>query len=354
MERGLPGPFEVDLVDTRAGRQHLSATARPGPGELKRTFKILRAFQQKIRTGRYDVVHINSSLSSSGIFRDWLIARAARRAGVPFIVQRNGEFNIPSGRMFGALRRRVYRSIFKNAAAVLPLTKNSRASAIQLGADPSRVQIVPNFIVVSDVPVRSRRADPDRLRVVYLGNLSEAKGALAIMDIARKTTGIEFRLFGSGSSSFEHQLKTRISEDGLQAIVHLEGAQPVERARAALAENDVYLMPSATEGFPISVIEAMAAGLPVIASPAGAIPDMIDEPEGGRLVQHNDVDGFVTALTALRDDPEVAEKMGRYNHSKAVRRYDYQVVTRELCDLYAAVSGRAPDPHDTPFVERKT
>ncbi|MCH7642808.1 MAG: glycosyltransferase family 4 protein, partial [Chloroflexi bacterium] len=252
MERGLPGPFEVDLVDTRVTRQHLSATARPGPGELKRTFKILRAFRQKIRTGRYDVIHINSSLSNSGIFRDWLIARAARRAGVPFIVQLRGEFNIPGGRMFGALRRRVYRSIFKNAAAVLPLTKNSQASAIQLGADPSRVQIVPNFIVVSDVPVRSRRADPDRLRVVYLGNLSEAKGALAIMDIARKTTGIEFRLFGSGSSSFEHQLKTRISEDGLQAIVHLEGAQPVERARAALAENDVYLMPSATEGFPIS------------------------------------------------------------------------------------------------------
>ena len=46
--------------------------------------------------------------------------------------------------------------------------------------------------------------------------------------------------------------------------------------------------------------------------------------------------------------------MGRYNHSKAVRRYDYQVVTQELCDLYAAVSGRAPDPHDTPFPERKT
>lgn len=101
-----------------------------------------------------------------------------------------------------------------------------------------------------------------------------------------------------------------------------------------LASSDVFLFPSTTEGFPISVAEAMAVGLPVVASPVGAIPEMIDVPDGGFLVGANDVRGYVEALTQLRDDPDLRQRMGRYNRAKAQREYDFDVVVERLCVIY--------------------
>lgn len=163
---------------------------------------------------------------------------------------------------------------------------------------------------------------------------------MTILDIARKTDRIEFRLVGGGSNAFERQVRQRITHDRLGDRVHLAGVLSTEQARAALAEADVYLFPSVTEGFPMSVTEAMAAGLPVIASPVGAIPEMIAVPDGGQLVPHHDVDGYVDALNRLRDNPKVAEEMGKYNLLKATREYDFPVVVRRLCDVYRDVIRR--------------
>lgn len=340
VERGLPEPFEIELVNTRVTRRHWAEPTRLSFGEIRRTRKILAAFRAHIRSGRIDVVHINASMSTVGVFRNWVIARVAGRAGVPYVVQLRGYFAVPGGSVLGALQRRAYRSIFRNASAVLPLTGESRDNAIRLEADPDEIRMVPNFIEVSEIPKRRRTAGDGRLRAVYLGALSEDKGTMTILDIARKTDRIAFRLIGGGSDTFERQVRQRITRDRLGDRVDLAGVLPTEQARAALAEADVYLFPSATEGFPMSVTEAMAAGLPVIASPVGAIPEMIAVPDGGELVPHHDVDGYVDALTRLRDNPEVAEEMGKYNLAKATRAYDYPVVIRQLCDVYRDVVRR--------------
>ena len=81
----------------------------------------------------------------------------------------------------------------------------------------------------------------------------------------------------------------------------------------------------------------MAAGLPVVASTVGAIPEMIDVPQGGFLVDPGDTAGYVEALTRLRDDPALRAQMGRYNRDKAMREYDYDAVVGELCEIYSRI-----------------
>jgi glycosyltransferase involved in cell wall biosynthesis len=91
----------------------------------------------------------------------------------------------------------------------------------------------------------------------------------------------------------------------------------------------------------MSVLEAMAIGLPVVASPVGALPDMIDVPEGGFLVGFGDIDGYVEALTRLRDDRATAATMGIYNRERALSDYDYDVVAQRLADLYSGLADAA-------------
>ena len=103
-----------------------------------------------------------------------------------------------------------------------------------------------------------------------------------------------------------------------------------------LAENDIFLFPSRLkyEGFPVSVAEAMAAGLPVVASPVGALPEMVDVPHGGRLIPPDDPAAYAKILTTLRDNPPLRQNMGRHNRRKALQEYDYDVVMRRLCGIW--------------------
>ena len=98
----------------------------------------------------------------------------------------------------------------------------------------------------------------------------------------------------------------------------------------------MFLFPSKFrfEGFPNSVSEAMAVGLPVVASTVGAIPEMIDVGEGGYLAAPDDIEGYAEALSRLRDEPSLRARMGVYNRQKALREYDYAVVVKELCNAY--------------------
>ena len=106
--------------------------------------------------------------------------------------------------------------------------------------------------------------------------------------------------------------------------------------------------PSTREGFPFSVLEAMAVGLPIVASSIGALPEMIDVPKGGFLLQPDDVAGFAKALDRLRSDPKLRDDMGRHNRAQAERVYDYDVVVKRLCGVYGG-GPRANESPDTLF-----
>ena len=170
--------------------------------------------------------------------------------------------------------------------------------------------------------------------ILYSGALTEAKGIFAIVDIAEQLSGARFVLVGDGPPESRAEFARRISARGLGDRLVIHDPVTHREVLAMLAASDVFLFPSTTEGFPISVAEAMAVGLPVVASTVGALPEMIDVPDGGFLISGNDVPGYVKALTQLRDDPDLRQRMGRYNRAKARREYDFDVVVERLCAIY--------------------
>jgi glycosyltransferase involved in cell wall biosynthesis len=346
LARGLPGRFDLEVVNTRVTRKHFSDNARPTPKELWRTFSIIRKVWSAVRSGRCSVVHINHAPHTGiGILRDYVVARIATHYRVPFAIQLRGTYDsarIPSG-FIGALQRRAYRGVFRRASAILPL---DAASENRLNTDSpenvGKTNALPNFIECATVPAKSEPQRPEGpLRVIFAGALIRDKGVYTMLELARRLEGVSLTLIGRSSPEMAAEMAQAIEHDGLHDRLHLAGEMPNERVRETVTGQDVCILPSFTEGFPMSVLEAMAIGLPVVASPVGALPDMIDVPEGGFLVGFGDIDGYVEALTRLRDDRATAATMGIYNRERALSDYDYDVVAQRLADLYSGLADAA-------------
>ena len=271
-----------------------------------------------------------------------MVGRIAAHYGVPFVIQLRGTYDPArvSPGVFGGLQRRAYNWVFKRARTVLALDAASeRCVQSTLSDGQVRTQLLPNFIEGSSVPPRSATDQPDRpLRVVFAGTLIRDKGVYTMLELARRVDGIHLTLVGRATPEMERELQQAIDNEGLHDRLQLAGELPNDEVRALMAQQDVCLLPSWTEGFPMSALEAMVVGLPVVASPVGALPDMIDVPEGGFLVPFEDVDGYVEAITTLRDDRAAVTMMGNHNRERALRDYDYDVIARKLVDLYSDIA----------------
>ena len=340
LERGLPAPFELELVDTRVTRRHQDVAPKPTPNEARRFLRILWRIHRSLRSGRFSVMHLNCSPTYMAAARNWASALIARRAAVPYVAHIHGTFRAPVGSApASGFYRRAYRGIFEGAASILALGQPSYRSILELGDFTGKtVPLMPNFVDFRAVPERASASEPGgELRVIFTGSLVEAKGVHTIVDVAERVSGARFRMVGDGPPRSRANLLQHTRERGLQERVQVMGPVTVREVLVMLAESDVFLFPSKFEGFPNSVAEAMAVGLPVVASPVGAIPEMVDVPEGGYLVDPDDPAGYAEALSRLRDNPSAMERMGRHNRRKAEREYDYDVVVKELCGIYAGL-----------------
>ena len=344
-ERGLPAPFELEIVDTRVTRRHQDIPPKLSPSEVSRFLKILWRIHRSLRSGRFSAMHLNCSLTVTATPRNLASALIARLAGVPYVVHLHGTFRVPAGTGLTSLFYRwAYRTMFDDAASILALGQPSYRSILELGDFAGKtVPLLPNFVNFRAVPGRApgtkQQAD---VKVIFTGALVESKGVYTIVRTAELVRGARFQLVGDGPPESRAALIRHIRDRGLHDRVQVMGPVTNRAVLRMLCDNDVFLFPSKFEGFPNSVSEAMAVGLPVVASPVGAIPEMIDVPQGGYLIESNDPAGYVDALSRLRDDPSMMERMGQYNRCKALREYDYDVVIRNICDIYSRIATPRP------------
>lgn len=342
MRRGLPPPFKSWVVNTGLRQRGIDSPTRLNFTEIRRSVNILCDLYRQIQSHNPTIVHINCSLSPVGVFRDWICALLARSQHVPYLVHLRGNLVVPDSTGLKARATRwVYRSMLSGASAILTLNKSSYSAVLQLGDLAHKVATLPNFVDSSIPTTDVDCADRNHpLQVAYVGSLSKQKGLLTILRVAQNVEGVEFRLVGEPKMGDYQHIERLLVERGIQDKVKIEGPLANNEARAVLREADVYIFPSVTEGFPISVAEAMVACLPVIASNAGAIPDMIDTPLGGYIIPWDDTEAYTKALVRLRDDAELRSKMGLHNQQKAKQEYDFPKVIVQLCDVYYRILER--------------
>ena len=210
--------------------------------------------------------------------------------------------------------------------------------------------VIANSVVVDTVPQSSAVHDPPV--ILFIGEILERKGIVILLDAldqldARSASGqgtgnYELRILGdnrAGLDPLKDQMVQEITARGRAATM----TGPVSRSEVYrhLSEADLYVFPTFTEGQPFTVIEALAAGVPIVASNIQAISNMITDGVNGRMIPIDDTAGFSQAISELLADPEQRCQISQANRTLALQRFDRSVFSERIAELYRKY-GSAP------------
>jgi glycosyltransferase involved in cell wall biosynthesis len=292
------------------------------------------------------VVHINTSLNPRAYWRDLASLFVAKALGARVVYQVHG----------GALPRRFFAgrplvTRFLRWTLSLPdellVLARCELEAYREFLPDREVVLLPNGIDCAPfLPVPIVRAGRDRpLNLVYIGRVAREKGLHETLMGIRLAAelGVDARLVVAGGGPEEAALKRYAKELGIARRVTFAG--PVFGAdKVRLLEGaHVMMLASYAEGLPYALLEAMAAGIPVIATPVGAIPDVVSDGIHGFLVPPRDGRAIAGALRTLDADRETLSWMSRACRLRIQAAYSIERVAAELALRYARlVDGLVP------------
>ena len=183
---------------------------------------------------------------------------------------------------------------------------------------------------------RARQYDSETFRIITVARLNQTKGHLYALDALAKVrdAGVAVHYTIAGEGSFRNAIVTRIEDLGLGNCVTLTGSLSEEEVLSELARADLFILPSfgSGEAWPVSVMEAMAAGLPVVATRIGATEEMIAHNHDGFLVAQRDSEGLFSLIELLARDPDLRKQTSRNARETAERRFDVRDSSRKLLE----------------------
>lgn len=285
-----------------------------------RTFGQLRAFAQWCREKRIQV------LQTCELYSNIFGLPGGALASVPVRIGSRRGFVEPPG--LQRLQRASY-------AAAHRVVANSQAAAERLrteGVPDRRILVIPNGIDVSSFPLREYSSRPRRVAMVACLREEKRIDVLiaAVPRILERHPDAEFMIVGEGQcrAGLTAQAQSLGVADRVRFLGHRDDVP------AVLAEADLFVLPSRSEAFPNSVMEAMAAGLPVVGSAVGGIPELVDDGRTGYLVPPGEPGPLADALIGLMDHPDRAAEFGRAGRRRIEETYSFDRMVSQFESLY--------------------
>ena len=310
-----------------------------GPGSLKWAplcfaAAACRMILFRVTRGRC-VCHVNLG-SRGSTYRKLVLARLARLLGHTTVIHLHGaRFHLWYAGVHPLLRTAI-RDMLHHAAAMVVLGSFWRDFAvIEVGLDPARVLVLPNASAQ-----RPPRPEEDRVfRILFLGRLGARKGVPVLIDalgiLGRTALDWQAVIAGDGDAEpFVTQAKTL----GIAERVSFPGWLDDAAVNDRLGHASVLALPSELEGLPMSVIEAYAWGVPVIATPVGSVPDILQDGAQGLIVEIGDAAGLAAALERLARDPTLRRTMGENALRCHRERLEFDAYLTRLADCWRAAA----------------
>lgn len=308
-----------------------------GPRRLYWSGALRAALTAQART--HDLIHAHACFLMPPAWA----ARAAVRAGRPYVFSPRGML-VPGliARRHATLKRAWIRLIdrrtLRQAAAVHVTSLVERDDLLAVVPGITRFAVVANGVEVRAAAAR-RAADDGALRVLYLGRVSWKKGIdLAIRAVAA-VPGATLAVVGNDEEGLRPALERLAAQLGIDQRVRWPGPRYGADRDAALDAADVLLLPSLSENFGNTVLEAMAAGVPVVCTP-GVGAGALVEAAGCGIVVAREVDALAAALRTLAADGEGRRRMGEAGRAAAAAQ-SWDAKAAEMEAVYADCIARS-------------
>lgn len=352
------GRFVQSLSERLRSRRHEAVVVEPSAAEVPTGFgnsvlawRSLRAIWQ--RRARSDVVHCQQLHLQSlvaGLF--------ARGLGKGVVLTVHGRSPRPRG-LRGLAFDLVERVCLRVPHRVIFVSESLRRVF-------GRGRVIPPGVPVADIRVQA--ASRQELRrelglngafvLLFLGRVTVDKGFLTLLDAlvsARNKIAVPLRLLAVGPVAEDVARDVSMRLESLEGSVALVGER--EHPWRYLAAADAFVLPSFREGLPLSLLEAMAAGLPSIATSVGDIPDVVHQGSTGWLVLPGDVRGLAAAIVSAATHPDARETMRMQGAALVSERYDLDHTVAAYAEAYAQTARStetllAAPPSDAPRKHR--
>jgi colanic acid/amylovoran biosynthesis glycosyltransferase len=319
-------------------------------GRQAASLRLLYRLYPLLKRGPYDILHCHfGPVGLTGLH--------LKELGVPgkFIVTFHGH---DLSRFLQMRGRGVYRRLFEKADLLLPISDYWKEHLIQLGADPDRVRVHRMGIDLDRFPFHPRSAHPSgETRLMTVGRLVEKKGIAyglqALAGVLRRHPDWKVRYNIIGSGKQEPNLRELIAQLGLEDCVHLVGAKTGDEVHQTMLDSDIFMLPSVTddngdqEGVPVSLMEAMASGLPVLSTLHTGIPELVQDGTSGFLAPEKDVEALSDRLEFLISHPEAWEAMGRSGRRRVETNHNIKRLNLELAAIYQALMSQSPESSES-------
>jgi glycosyltransferase involved in cell wall biosynthesis len=290
----------------------------------------------------------------------WIVNSAFFHSALPYLKGRHPHLRV-ADQQFNTVAHSANNRNFA-AHIDLTITENSEVGAwlAQHGETPERIAIIPSGVdlqsfspSVSGQTARAALGFPSGTFVVgFSGRLAEEKAPLSVLRIAASISAeLPIRFVMTGTGPLEGQVRHEIERLKLENRVSFQGL--VADVRDYLACYDVLVLPSVIDGRPVVVMEALAMGLPVIASRVGGLSELIVEGKTGFLCDPHDIAGFALRITQLQTHPETQAEMRKAARDFAEEHLDvesmrirYEETLMRVADRAAVQNGTAKNLMD--------
>lgn len=317
--------ISVDIVNiSTIGKRAQKITNKKNVGdEIKRSIYIFRELKKKIRDFNPTIVHLNTACGKMGIIRDYLCAKMIKKHNIKLVT--NYRCNVED--QIGNKKMQLYflKRLIKLSDSNLVLNYFSKKYIDNFGYGKSL--LLSNFIS-NDFLIKGKKTFDRRINnIVFIGHLQKSKGVFEIIELAKKHPDIKFLLVGPKSKEVEK----------IETVINVKYLGVLDRNSVfnLLSKSDIFLFPSHTEGFSNAMLEAMAVGLPIIATNVGANNDMISD-QGGFITAVSDVEAMSKAIE-LMQDPSIRQKMSNWNIEKVKSNYLIDEVMKKLFAIYDTI-----------------
>ncbi|TYL92027.1 glycosyltransferase family 4 protein [Bradyrhizobium rifense] len=337
----------TDLIVARIEQAHSArvqasrlVTRGPGPRAFAPfvfSWALVRFWLARKR-GNVDLLHINVAADGSAI-RKALLARFARRLGVPYVVHLHGSRFQEFWPAASPRVRAWIDPLFSESEAVIVLGNVwSKLVQTHVPQAEDRIVILPNATAPADLKRQPALEGP--VRISFLGELGRRKGTPQLVEaLGQLDRGLNWVATIAGNGQIQ-ETRARAEELGIGHRVKVPGWLDARATNEVLQGSDIFVLPSFAENLPMSILEAFAYGVAVIATPVGAIADVISDGTNGLLVPTGNVDALASALRRLIVDGQFRDSLGAAAKNEHASKYEIGAYVTRMIEIWRGAAVR--------------